>query len=165
MLVKIYTYSTIKSIRPTEGVGLYILATEIGDSEATLQGQVRFREDPEEKWEYEKASDKLSQLITALEAVKRLNMKCDALEIYTDSSYLVAGWDAGWIDKWKNNGWKDVHGKEIAHSKLWQGIDEKLTEINAKPLFHLMERHPWTGWFEREGKLLEEQWKNTGISS
>lgn len=165
MLVRIYEYTTIKSIRPVEGVGLYILATEIGGTEATIQGEILFKENPEKKGEFEKASDKVSHLITALEAVKRLNEKCDALEIYTDSSFLVAGWDAGWLDKWKNNGWKDVHGNDIAHKELWQGIDNKLTEIGAKPLCHLMERHPWTGWFEREGKAVLEKWKNTETSS
>lgn len=165
MLVRIYTYSTIKSIRPTKGVSLYVLATEIGDSEATLQGQISFRENPKEKSEREKASDKHSQLITALEAIKRLNMKCDALEIYTDSTYLLTAFEAGWLEKWKRSDWKDAHGQEIAHKELWQEIDSKLSEIGVTPIFHLKEKHPWTGWFEREGRHIIEQWKTTEKSS
>ena len=157
MLVKIYTYSNIKSIRPKEGVGLYILCAEIGGREATLQGEVRFRENPQGKAQYQKATANVSELIVNLSAIERFTNKCDSLEIYTDSSWFAAGWDAGWLDKWKNNGWKNNKGEPVAHMEEWQAIDKKLTELNIRPVFHLMEHHPYKKWFEHEMELIEEK--------
>lgn len=131
-----------------------MLATEIGGKEVTLQGEVRFVENPEKKTEYKKASDKVANLIVNLAAIERLTKNCDELEIYTDSSWVVAGWDAGWLDKWRENNWKNSQGEPVAHADLWQQVLRKLEEFGLTPKFHLMEHHPWTNWFEREAERI-----------
>lgn len=151
MLVKMYMHVTIKSMHPMEGVGLYVLATEIGEKEVTLNGKVSFRENPSED-EYEMACEKLANLITTKAAVNRLTEKCDALEIYTDCTYLAAGFSMGWLDRWKQNGWVTAHGEPVSYEAEWKSIDEKLTSLNVRPVMHVLEHHPFKNWLEREAQ-------------
>ena len=44
-----------------------------------------------------------------IEALKLLREKCD-VEIYSDSSYVVDAFSKGWVQSWKNNGWKRKDG-------------------------------------------------------
>lgn len=44
-----------------------------------------------------------------IEALKLLKEKCD-VEIYSDSSYVVDAFSKGWVQSWKNNGWKRKDG-------------------------------------------------------
>lgn len=101
------------------------------------------------------ASAKVADLIVNLSAISRLTNNCNELEIYTDSSYFCAGWDAGWIEKWKNNGWVNGKGEPVAHADYWKMIDEKLSKLGLRPIFHLMEHHPWTNWFKRQAEFIE----------
>ena len=154
MLVKIYMHVTIKSVHPMEGVGLYVLATEIGEKEVTLNGEVAFRENPSDK-EYEMACERLASLITTKAAVNRLTEKCDALEVYTDSTYVAAGFQMGWIENWKSNGWKNARGETVAYAEHWKEIDEKLSSLKVKPVMHVLEHHPFKKWLESEAKKYE----------
>lgn len=151
MLVKIFSHSSIRSIRRSEGQAIFILTTQIGDKEATLSKKISFKKDPKEG-EYEEATDKLSNLIVNLSAIRRLTNKCDALEIYTDSTYFSSAFEQGWIEKWKKSEWKNAQGEEIAHAKYWQEIDAKLSELNIKPIIHIKEHHPYSNWLEREAE-------------
>lgn len=175
MLVKIYTMNTIKSVRPAEGLGLYVLATEVSGKEVTLSGAILFKNETEKEEEKKPpvrenslfcgvvdkkisktASAKVADLIVTLSAIERLTNNCDALEIYTDSSYIAAGWECGWLDKWKNGGWKNNRGESVAHSGYWKEIDARLVSLNVRPVLHIMEHHPWSSWFENEEKLYRE---------
>ena len=44
-----------------------------------------------------------------IEALKLLKEKCE-VEIYSDSSYVVDAFSKGWVQGWKNNGWKRKDG-------------------------------------------------------
>lgn len=152
-----------------------MLATEIQGREVTLSGGILFKNDPENKEAKsasakvdnlscgvvdkkisKSASDKVSNLIVTLSAISRLTNSCDALELYTDSSYIAAGWECGWLDKWRNNGWLNSQGKPVAYAEYWQEIDKKLSALGVRPKIHIMERHPWSAWFENEEKLFRE---------
>lgn len=52
-------------------------------------------------------------------ALASLKKPC-ALSIYADSGYLEQAFNNRWVDKWRENGWKNAHGKEIANAQKWQ---------------------------------------------
>jgi len=147
MKVKIYEYSSIKTPKQTDGVGLYVLESEKDGKEITLSGGIRI----------EKASDKLSNLIVNHTAIDRLTIKCTELEIYTDSAWIEAAFSAGWLEKWKKSGWKNAQGKDLAHAEHWKEIDRKLTELSLIPTFHVGEHHAYSGWLEAEAKRWMEK--------
>ena len=153
MLVKIYVFTTIKSIRPAEGMGKYVMTTEANGKEVTLTGEISFKENPSEKWDHEMASNKVANLIVTQSAIARLTNKCDALEVYTDCDWVAAAFNAGWLENWKNNDWLNALGNPVASAEEWKAVDAKLTELSIKPVIHLKEPHPFRKWFEMEEKL------------
>jgi len=67
----------------------------------------------------------LTAAIVGLEALKR---PC-AVELYSDSKYLVDTIEKGWLKAWKLAGWKRKTGKVI-NPDLWQRLD-KLLDIHT----------------------------------
>lgn len=53
-------------------------------------------------------------------------LKKGEVDIYTDSAYCLNPIEFGWIDFWKNNGWKTKLGEEIKNVDLWQELYELL---------------------------------------
>lgn len=43
--------------------------------------------------------------------------------IHSDSAYVVNGVESGWIENWKNNGWKNAKGYPVKNKELWVRID------------------------------------------
>lgn len=60
----------------------------------------------------------LMAVITALEALKE---RC-AVELYSDSAYVVNAFAQGWIDSWQASGWRTAGKKEVLNSDLWQRL-------------------------------------------
>jgi ribonuclease HI len=68
------------------------------------------------------------ELKAAIEALKALKEPC-MVELYSDSSYLVNGFEKNWIDSWKANGWKNKSKDEVKNLEMWKELD------------HLREKH------------------------
>ena len=77
----------------------------------------------------------LMGVITALEA---LNRPC-AVDLYTDSQYVVNAIEKGWARKWQANGWmRNKHDKAL-NPDLWQRLLD-LLEIH-QVTFHWVKGH------------------------
>lgn len=48
--------------------------------------------------------------------------------IYSDSQYVVKAFDEGWLDKWKNNGWRKSDKTPVKNIDLW----DKICELKAQ---------------------------------
>lgn len=57
----------------------------------------------------------LTAAIKALEALKR---PC-AVELYSDSAYLINAFSRGWIAKWQTNGWQTSKKTPVENQELW----------------------------------------------
>ncbi|MBO4495800.1 MAG: ribonuclease HI [Clostridiales bacterium] len=68
------------------------------------------------------------ELSAAICALKCLKKPCD-VTLYSDSAYLVNGFNAGWIVSWKRNGWKNSSKQTVSNIDLWQELDA-LTQIH-----------------------------------
>jgi ribonuclease HI len=61
------------------------------------------------------------ELTAAIEALRSLNRPCEVV-LHTDSQYLRGG-VTGWIDIWKNNGWRTAGKTPVKNEDLWRVLD------------------------------------------
>ncbi|PZM81893.1 hypothetical protein DLH72_04865 [Candidatus Gracilibacteria bacterium] len=65
------------------------------------------------------------ELQAVLEAMKALNSykpdEDDHIEIISDSMYVIKG-STEWVNKWKENNWKTLTGKDVKNQDLWMKI-------------------------------------------
>ena len=62
--------------------------------------------------------------------------------IHTDSQYLLGGFEKGWLEKWKQNGWRTTSKSEVQNRDLWIRLDELLSSHKAS--FHWVKGHAET---------------------
>ena len=61
------------------------------------------------------------ELTAVLEGLKALKEPC-AVELFSDSQYIVNALNNGWLRDWKRRGWKRRDG-ELKNPELWQELD------------------------------------------
>lgn len=135
--VNIYTQSAFKGIRQTSGSIIYILEFKTKKGSATLT-KMRY---------FPHTTPNEAELRNIIEALRRMNEKCE-LTIYTDSAFVAAGYNSGWIDNWKKNNWKTSKGEEVTHVKLWQELDRLL--MGHKFNFVVGMAHEYRNWMKDE---------------
>ena len=64
------------------------------------------------------------ELTGVLEGLKVLKEPC-AVELWSDSQYIVNALQNGWLRDWKRRGWKRRDG-ELKNPELWQELDALL---------------------------------------
>ena len=64
------------------------------------------------------------ELTGVLEGLKALKEPC-AVELWSDSQYIVNALQNGWLRDWKRRGWKRRDG-ELKNQELWQELDTRL---------------------------------------
>ena len=68
------------------------------------------------------------ELTAALMGLKQLKYPCE-VELYSDSAYLVNGFEKGWIYNWQKNNWKTASKEPVKNKELWEEI-YKLTKTH-----------------------------------
>jgi len=61
------------------------------------------------------------ELRAAVEALRALKEPCE-VELFSDSSYLVNGFDKGWVKRWQANGWRTSGKTPVKNSDLWEAL-------------------------------------------
>lgn len=80
------------------------------------------------------------ELMALIEALKVLKSSELALEIYSDSAYLVNCFQQGWYQKWRLNGWKNSQKEPVENQDLWQDLIQQI-EAFPKVLFFNIKGH------------------------
>ena len=62
------------------------------------------------------------ELMGAISALELLKEPCD-VTLTSDSKYLTEAINKGWLENWKNNGWKKADKKPVLNPELWQRLD------------------------------------------
>jgi ribonuclease HI len=62
------------------------------------------------------------ELTAAIEALKRLRETCE-VELYSDSAYLINGFNNNWVSNWKANGWRTSSKEEVKNIDLWKELE------------------------------------------
>lgn len=66
-------------------------------------------------------TNNVMELTAALEALKLLKFPCE-VELYSDSAYLVNGFNQGWIYGWQKNRWKNSSKEPVKNKEIWEDI-------------------------------------------
>ena len=86
------------------------------------------------------------ELTAAIEALKLLTRPC-AVELYSDSKYLVDAMTKGWAENWKAHEWKKADKKPALNIELW---DELLRLCGVHTVrFHWVKGHADTEYNNR----------------
>lgn len=65
------------------------------------------------------------ELIAAIEGLKALKEPCSVI-LYSDSQYLVNAINKGWLDSWKQKGWRKADKSKVLNDDLWKIISDLL---------------------------------------
>jgi len=68
------------------------------------------------------------ELMAAINALEKLNKPCN-VELYSDSAYMCNAFLLGWLESWKQKGWRGADKKPVKNIDLWERLD-KLTQIH-----------------------------------
>ncbi|HHV65863.1 MAG TPA: ribonuclease HI [Peptococcaceae bacterium] len=68
------------------------------------------------------------ELKAAIEGLKALKEPC-AVELYSDSAYLINAFEQNWLARWQKNGWLNANKKPVENQDLWQEL-LKLTSVH-----------------------------------
>jgi ribonuclease HI len=71
------------------------------------------------------------ELKAVVEALKEIAPKKVAVEIYTDSKYVVEG-AKGWVYGWAKNGWVTTTKSEVLNKELWQELLPLLGKVKIE---------------------------------
>lgn len=61
----------------------------------------------------------LMAVVKSLEKICNYGRKSNTYEIFSDSAYVINSINNGWIEVWKNNGWKTTRKEDIKNKDLW----------------------------------------------
>jgi ribonuclease HI len=61
------------------------------------------------------------ELTATIEALDALAGAQGAVDVYTDSTYVIRG-ITQWSWAWRTRGWKTAEGEEVSHSDLWKNL-------------------------------------------
>lgn len=142
--VDIYINTDIRGVKARDGTAWYILETETSRGPANVGDKLRL----------EQCTEKKAVLTALLAAARRIRGACE-LHIYTESQFLAAGWQLGWIEGWKKNGWKTSRGGPVSCSEAWQELDQLIGTCPVE--FHIGEHHSYSSWFKFEEKREKER--------
>jgi len=67
------------------------------------------------------------ELLAAAYALYVLTERCKVV-LYSDSAYVVNGFNKKWVHGWKKNGWKNSSGKDVKNPKLWKILDRLVSK-------------------------------------
>ena len=83
-------------------------------------------------------TNNIMELTAVVEALKCLKYECN-VNIYSDSSYVVNGFEQGWIYNWMKNNWRTKDGKDVKNKEIWQEL-YSLTQKH-KVIFNKVKGH------------------------
>lgn len=61
------------------------------------------------------------ELSAVIEGLRALKEPC-AVEIYSDSAYIVNAFQEHWVQGWEKAGWKKTDKKSVLNADLWQTL-------------------------------------------
>ena len=95
----------------------------------------------------------MAQCEKVIEGLKALKEPC-AVELYSDSQYIVNALNNGWLRDWKKRGWKRRDG-ELKNAEMWQELDGLLQKHRVTAVW--VRGHADNEWNNRCDALAVEQ--------
>jgi ribonuclease HI len=99
------------------------------------------------------------ELVAVIEALRALKQPC-AVTVYSDSAYVVNGFNSGWVDGWMRNGWVNSKGQPVENQDLWKTL---LGEMKRHRVQYVkVKGHSDNEWNNRCDQLAREAIKALG---
>jgi ribonuclease HI len=61
------------------------------------------------------------ELFSAIQGVQALRRACSVV-VHSDSTYVLNGFQKGWLTKWERNGWLNASRKPVVNQDLWREL-------------------------------------------
>lgn len=71
------------------------------------------------------------ELFAVIQGLNALKESCE-VDVYSDSQYVTDAFNKGWIDSWKENGWKTSGKSTVKNVDLWEQLLTLLQEHQVK---------------------------------
>ncbi len=75
---------------------------------------------------FKETTNNRMELLAAIRGLECLKEPCE-VTIVSDSKYLCDAINKGWLENWKQKGWKKADKKPVLNVELWQQLDNLLT--------------------------------------
>ena len=112
MLVKIFTDGSARG--NPDGPGGYGTILQYVDGKGTLHERTYSQG-------YDKTTNNRMELMAAIVGLEALNRPC-AIDVHSDSQYVVKAFNDHWIEGWQRRGWKTAAKKPVKNVDLWQRL-------------------------------------------
>lgn len=112
MRVTIYTDGAARG--NPEGPGGYGAVLQYTDANGTLH-------EKEVSAGYKKTTNNRMELLAVIAGLSELNRPC-AVDLYSDSKYVVDAFNQGWVENWIKSGWKKADKKPVKNIDLWKKL-------------------------------------------
>lgn len=134
--IEVYTGTDVKGTRSKRGKIAFVLWT------MTSRGEAQIGDSAEAE-----GNENLMELRALEKALEHLTQPCE-IHVFTRSSYVSAGWEAGWLRKWEQSGWKTARGKDVQYASTWKHLDS--LSSGSEMHFHVKEPGRFGRWIEYE---------------
>ena len=102
-------------------------------------------------------TNNIMELTAVIEALKLLKYPCE-VDLYSDSAYVVNGFNQGWIYNWRKNNWRTSSKEPVKNKEIWEEL-YNLTKIH-KVNFKKVKGHSTNELNNRCDELAREAIKN-----
>jgi ribonuclease HI len=101
------------------------------------------------------ATNNQMELTGAIRALRHLDAVPGAVEIYTDSTYVIKG-ITEWIFAWRRRDWKTMEGTDVSNRELWQQLSDLVTARGSRNLkWHYVRGHSGIPGNERVDEIAD----------
>ena len=121
---RIFTMSTWKSPRETEGIAIWLLETRNGQETITNNGFIHDEHSTERR-------GTIKAIINALHVLKKSAPQVKHVSIFTECAWIAGTLESGCLEKWKAAGWKTSRGETVKNAELWQMLANYLEPYTA----------------------------------
>ena len=78
---------------------------------------------------FENTTNNRMELLGAIVGLEALTEPCE-VTVISDSKYLCDAINKGWLESWKQKGWRKADKKPVLNPELWQRLD-KLLQVHS----------------------------------
>lgn len=75
---------------------------------------------------FESTTNNRMELLGCIKGLEALKEPCK-VTVVSDSKYLCDAINQGWLESWKNRGWKKADKKPVLNQELWERLDRLLS--------------------------------------
>jgi ribonuclease HI len=93
------------------------------------------------------------EITAALEALRALTPEARAIEVVSDSTYVVKCFTDGWWRGWERRNWKNSQNKPVANRDLWEPLIALALSPDAEVSFRWVKGHSGDHWNDRVDEL------------